>query len=600
VSRHSVVLVVAFLMACARGGPVSPGAEPVAAPPVASTPAFAAAPVTPAPPGEDPDLERLLEGLSLRDRAAQLVWPWIPGGYVPADEETYTRTVARWVDSLHVGGVLISIGGPLDAAARLNDLQRRAPLPLLVGSDLESGSSFRLVGATATPPAMAVGASGDAGDAFAIGRITAREARAVGIHVVFAPVADVNANPANPVINIRAFGEDPAAVARLTAAAVRALEANGVASVPKHFPGHGDTDTDTHVRLPTLAADWARLDSVELVPFRAAVQAGATGIMSAHIALPALDGGRVRPATLAPPLLAGLLRDSLRFGGLIVTDALNMGALVATHDAAAIATGALAAGADVLLQPADPAVMIDAVAEAVRAGRITPERLDASVRRVLALKARLGLFRRRTVSLDSVPLVVGNAAFQRTADSIAARSVVLATDRDGLVPRLRGGPQRIAVVAYGDDRSPAVGQALAAELRARGHTVTLTRLWPQSGSASYDTARTALAASPLALFAVAARPLPWDAARLTLPAALGALIDSTARARPTVLASFGSPYIRMQAPAAGTYVLGWLANPAMERAVARALTGAAITGRLPIRIPPDLPLGAGLLLDARP
>ncbi|HEX5632317.1 MAG TPA: glycoside hydrolase family 3 N-terminal domain-containing protein, partial [Gemmatimonadales bacterium] len=187
-SRHVAILVLALLAACTPGPslmiePAGAGAAPRVA--------------------DGGDLDRVLASLSLRDKAAQLVWPWIAGGYVPADDETYTRTVARWVDSLHVGGVLISIGGPIDAAAKLNDLQRRAPLPLLVGADLESGSSFRLVGATATPPNMAVGATGRAEDAFQIARITAIEARAVGIHVVFAPVVDVNDNPANPVINIR-------------------------------------------------------------------------------------------------------------------------------------------------------------------------------------------------------------------------------------------------------------------------------------------------------------------------------------------------------------------------------------------------------------
>jgi beta-N-acetylhexosaminidase len=584
VSPHVAILLLALLVAC------TPGPSLVLEP----------AGTGPAPHLADgEDLERVLASLPLRDKAAQLVWPWIAGGYVPADDETYTRTVARWVDSLHVGGVLISIGGPIDAAAKLNDLQRRAPLPLLVGADLESGSSFRLVGATATPPNMAVGASGRAEDAFQIARITALEARAVGIHVVFAPVVDVNDNPANPVINIRSFGEDPAAVARLGAAAVRALEANGVASVPKHFPGHGNTDTDTHVALPTNAAEWPRLSGVELAPFRAAVDAGATGIMSAHIAMPALDGGQVRPATLSPAVLGGVLRDSLRFAGLVVTDALNMGALMRNYDVPAIAVGALLAGADVLLQPSDPWAVVEAVVAAVRDGRVSEARLDASVRRVLALKRRLGLFRRRTVSLDSVALVVGSAGFQRSADSIAARSIVLATDRDGLVARVREGRQRIALVAYGDDRSPTVGQTLAAELRARGHTVSLTRLWPQSGPASYDTARVALAGADIALFAVAARPLPWDAERLTLPAALGTLIDSTAASRPTILASFGSPYILRQAPSVGTFLLGWLANPAMERAMAGALGGAAITGRLPIRVPPDLPLGAGLTVERR-
>jgi beta-N-acetylhexosaminidase len=420
----------------------------------------------------------------------------------------------------------------------------------------------------------------------------------VGIHLAFAPVADVNDNPDNPVINIRSFGEDPRAVGRLVAAAVRGLESNGMASTAKHFPGHGNTDTDTHLALPTNPGDWARLSRVELPPFRDAIGAGVTGVMSAHIALPALDGGRVRPATLTPAVLTGVLRDSLGFRGVVFTDALNMGSLVKNYAVADIAVGALLAGADVLVQPGNPYAIVDAIEAAMRDGRVTPARVDASVRKVLALKRRFGLFTTRTVPLDSVPTRVGAPAFQRTADSIAARAIVLVRDSQGVVARLRTSPQRVALVTYGDDRSPDVGRTLAAQLRAKGHAVSLARLWPNSGDASLDSARTALGAATVAVFAIAARPLPWDASRLTLPAPIAHLIDSTAATRPTVLVSLGSPYVARSTPAVGSYILGWLANATMERAVAGALTGAAITGRLPVRIPPSDTLGGGIALPA--
>jgi beta-N-acetylhexosaminidase len=271
-----------------------------------------------------------------------------------------------------------------------------------------------------------------------------------------------------------------------------------------------------------------------------------------------------------------------------------MGSLVKNFAVADIAVGAVLAGADVLVQPADPLAIVDALDAAVRDGRLSEARIDQSVRRVLALKRRLGLFGARTVPLDSVPAKVGAPAFQRIADDIAARSIVLVRDSQGVVSRLRTLPQRVALVTYGDDRSPAVGQVLAAELRAKGHTVTLTRLWPNSGPASLDSARTALAAGTTGVFAIAARPLPWDASRLTLPAPIARLVDSTAATRPTILVSLGSPYVVRSLPSVGSYLLGWLANATMERAVAGALTGAAITGRLPVRIPPGDTVGGGL------
>jgi beta-N-acetylhexosaminidase len=545
-------------------------------------------------------VDQLLDSLPLRDKAAQLVWPWLLGNYAANDDETYTRTAAAWVDSLHVGGILISVGSPLDVASKLNDLQRRAALPLLVGSDLESGTSFRFTGGTPTPPNMAVGATGREMDAYQLGRMTALEGRAVGVHIAFAPVADVNDNPQNPVINTRSFGEDPKAVAKLVAAAVRGIQDNGMLATVKHFPGHGNTDTDTHLALPTIPGDWARLDSVELVPFRAAIRAGVAGVMSAHIGLPALDGGRVQPSTLTPAVFTGILRDSLGFKGLAVTDALNMGALVKNYPPADIPVLALQAGADILLQPSDPRAVVDAVEAAVKDGRISRARLDASVRKVLEMKRRLGLFARRTVPLDSVSAYVGAAEFQRTADDIAARSMVLVKDSLGVIDTLRAHPQKLALVTYGDERSPNVGVALAAELRARGYGVALQRLWPNSGPASYDSARVAIAASPTAVFAIAVRAFPWHLSAIDLPPAVAALIDSTSRTRSTTLVSLGNPYIIRQTPTVGSYLLGWLSNPTTETAVARALSGAAIEGTLPIRLPPDVPLGAGLQRPALP
>ena len=552
----------------------------------------APAPMGPSPAPRAVSVDRLLDSLSLRDRIAQLVVPWVAGSYSAFDDAAFSRAVA-WVDSLHVGGIIVSIGSPLDVAAKLNHLQERSPLPLLIASDLESGTTFRLVGGTPFPPNMGVGASGKELDAYEVGRVTALEGRAVGIHLTFAPVADVNSNPANPIINTRSFGEDPAAVGRLVAAAVRGIQEHGMLATAKHFPGHGDTGTDSHIALPILTAGWPRLDSVELVPFRAAIAAGVTAVMSAHIALPGLDSGRTRPGTVAPNILTGILRDSLGFKGLTVTDALNMGALVTTLGAADAPVMAFEAGADILLQPADPAVTIAAMEQAVRSGRITETRLNRSVRKVLILKERLGLFRRRTVALDSVPAVVGRADFLETAREIAARSIVLARDSGGAVDSLRAAPRTLTLVAYGDESSPTAGSALAAELRARGHKVTLVRLSPPSGPASYDSARTALAASPMAVFAIAVRA---TAARgtIAMPTALASLLDSTAVQRPTALVSLGSPYIVSQAPHVGSYLLAWAANPVSEQAAARALSGAAITGKLPIRIPPDQPVGAGL------
>jgi beta-N-acetylhexosaminidase len=569
------------------------GPAPVAGPVPVSAPGMTAA-----------GIDSLLDTLPLRDRVVQVVMPWIPGTYAAVDDPELVRTLA-WVDSLHVGGLLVSVGSPLDIAAKLNYLQQRSPLPLLIGSDLESGTAFRLIGGTPFPPNMGVAAGGGELAAYDIGTITAREARAVGIHITFSPDADVNSNPDNPIINLRSFGEDPRAVSRLVAAAVRGIQDHGLLATAKHFPGHGDTDVDTHLDLPATTATWARLDSVELRPFRAAIDAGVAAIMSAHIALPTVDAGVHRPGTLSPVVQTAILRDSLEFRGLVLTDALNMGSLVRNYTPATVAVEALRAGADILLQPADPAVAIDAVVAAVRDGRISRERLDRSVRRVLEVKRSLGLFAHRGVRLDSIPAEVGRAEYLARGAQIAALGIVLAEDRDGTVDSLRARPQPVALVSYGDDRSPTAGVALAAELKSRGYAVSGFRLSPASGEAGYDSARVVLGGAPVAVFAVAIRPAPWHANGVSLPPALARLIDSTSAARRTVLISEGTPYMIRETPGVSSYLLAWAADPVSETAAARALAGAAmITGHLPITIPPRYPLGAGLRrgadLGARP
>jgi beta-N-acetylhexosaminidase len=540
------------------------------------------------------DVDALLAELSVRDKVAQLVMPWIAGTYASADDPEFARALA-WVDSLHVGGLLISVGSPLDIAAKLNTLQQRSKLPLLIGSDLESGTSIRFIGGTPFPPNMGIAAGEGVKAAYDIGRITALEGRAAGIHIAFSPVADVNSNPANPIINLRSFGEDPAAVSQLVVAAVKGIQDNGMLAAVKHFPGHGDTDIDTHLDLPATAATWQRLDSIELPPFRAAIGAGVKGVMSAHIALTAFDPGTHRPATLSPRVQTAILRDSLGFRGLVLTDALNMGSLVRNFPASKVAVDAFLAGADILLQPADPAATIEAVTAAVRDGRITRARLDRSVRRVLEIKKDLALFSRRTASLDSITTRVGQAKYLSLAQEIATRGIVLAEDRYGTVDSLRVRAQPVALVSYADDRSPTTGVKLTAELRARGYPVTSMRLFPSSGAASYDSARAVLRQGDIAIFAVGIRPSPWHLNGITLPVALSQLIDSTAAAGRAVLVSEGTPYMIYETPRVTSYLLAWSTDPVTERAVGRALSGAApITGRLPISIPPRYTRGWGV------
>jgi beta-N-acetylhexosaminidase len=539
-------------------------------------------------------VRRLLETMSIEDQVGQLVMPWLLGNYLGFDADGMKRA-RDWIDSLHLGGIIISTGSPLDVAAKLNFLQQRSRLPLLISSDLEYGSAFRLQGGTPFPTNMGVAATGREADAYEMGRITAEEGRAVGIHLNFGPVADINLNPANPIINVRSFGEDPNRVARLVTAAIKGSQDAGMLATAKHFPGHGDTETDSHISVPVVRADWARLNAVELVPFRAAIAANAAVVMTGHVALPEILGDST-PATLAPAILRGLLRDSLGFKGLVVTDALDMGALVREHGGGEAAILAFLAGSDLLLMPADPAVAVHAVVAAVRRGRIGRDRLRESVARVLTIKEQLGLFRRRTVSLERIGHVVGQKRFVDAARSIAARSIVLVHDDSNAVRQLRESPARIAVIGYGEV-SGSLGTTFVAQLMRHGHQVTSFRLTPASGPASYDSAAALLATAPNAAFAVAIR-VRSGTGSIGMPDALARLIEASTAERPTVLVSFGSPYLERQVPTVRSLLLAWDADPLAEEAAAGALAGAPITGRLPIQLPPTYPIDGGLQLEA--
>jgi len=579
--RAHRLLIVTAVLGCAGGPTVGRTAKPVPHPPP-SVPVVS--------------VDSLLASLTVRQQVGQLVIPWLSGSYTALDDSLF-QVAARWVDSLEIGGLIISVGSPLDIATKLNALQQRSRLPLLVSADLEWGAGMRVVGATAFPQIMAVGATGDPHDAYAIGAAAGAEGRAVGIHVNFAPDADVNNNPANPIINIRSFGEDPRTVGRLVAEYVRGLHEHGMLATLKHFPGHGDTETDSHIGLPVITAGYARLDSLELVPFRAGIAAGADVVMSAHIAFPSLTGSN-DPATVSAAVLTGLLRDSLRFPGLVVTDALMMGAIVAKYGAGEATVRAFLAGSDLLLIPADADSAVAAMTAAVAAGRVTPQRLAQSVRRVLEIKRRLGLLEHRTVPLDSIPHVVGSKRFQDAANDLAVRSLTLVRDVGGRLHALRARPGRLALIAYADEANSSVGLLLTDLLRQGGDTVDFFRLWPMSGTLSYDSARAVIARAPATVFVANVRPISWKG-NIALPDSLAQLITVTDAARPTVLVSLGSPYLLNQTATVRSYLIAWSGVRASERAVALALLGRVpIGGHLPTRIPPDYPLGWGVTVPA--
>jgi beta-N-acetylhexosaminidase len=546
----------------------------------------------------------------LRAKVGQLVFTWVPGGYASTSSPEFEMLRRRVVDD-GVGGVAISIGLPHTYAVKLNALQRLARVPLLVASDFESGGPgmrlgrvyalphlLSLGGGTTFPPTMAFGAIGDERFAYELGRITALEARAVGVHLTFAPVLDVNSNPENPIINTRSFGEDPELVARLGAAFIRGARAGGLLTTGKHFPGHGDTRSDSHIDLPTISATRERLMKVELVPFRRAIRAGVDAIMTAHIAAPAILGPDPPPATLSPYFLRELLREELGFRGVIFTDAMRMGAIANRYGPGEAAVRAIEAGADVILSPGDVTAVIDAVIEAVRSGRIPETRLDRSVRRVLELKARAGLHRGRLVDVEAVADVVARAEHLAFADTAAARSITLPRDRDGLVPIDTSRVRRVLSVTFARRTNPVAGRTFNRRMAARFEAFDTAWVSESTHPAVYDTLAVLARSVDLVLASVYVSPRA-GLGSVAVPPAFARFVNGIVDAGvPTVVVSFGNPYLLTDLHSVGTYLLAWGGREVSQRAAAAALLGAApITGRLPISLPPFHRAGEGLRRD---
>lgn len=564
-----------------------------------------------APVEQEPWAARTLAGLSLEEKAGQLIMPWVLGDFAPEGSESHER-IFSMIEKSRVGGVIMSVGTPFEVAAKLNDLQNHAEIPLLVAADLETGAGFRmrgaihmpgsidLGGATNFPSLMAVGATGREELAYEMGRITAVEARAVGVHVPFAPVLDVNNNPDNPIINVRSFGEDPEKVAKMGIAFIRGVQENGAIATGKHFPGHGDTEVDSHVALPVIHHDRARMDSVELRPFQEAIDAGMAAIMSAHISVPSLNGGVREPSTLSPLVLTHVLRDEMGFEGIVFTDAMDMSAISRQHRSGEAAVRALEAGADVILMPASVGDAVKGIVEAVEEGRITVERLDRSVLRILETKERLGLPERRTVAIEEIPNTVGVPEHTRLAEQIAQESITLLQNRRGLLPLAGTRTARVMSVSYRRQSDVLAGRFFNRALRETYPRLVTADVDADTPDAVYDGLKRRAGEQALVVVGTYVTSVNVSGS-FTLPAELVDFIRHLDRTGvPHVVVSFGNPYLIMDFPDVQSYLLAWSGSEASQRAAARAILGESdIAGRVPTRIPPLFQIGDGLTIPSK-
>jgi beta-N-acetylhexosaminidase len=589
--------------------------------------------MAPPRPGLDKAAERWIEQtkskLTIDEKIGQLLVASFESSFLSTDSDAFDQ-LTRLVREYHIGGfhvfgasvpappVLLNagygsviLGQPLAAASLINRLQALSAVPLLNSADFECGVGFRIFGATTFPRQMAMGAIAGADGVPLVreqARITALEARALGVSVNFAPVADVNNNPRNPVINTRSYGEDPERVAALVAAYVAGARESGMISTIKHFPGHGDTDIDSHLGLPVITFDRARLNAIELVPFRRGIEQGTGAVMAAHIELPALDPSPSTPATFSRPILDGLLRRELGFDGLLYTDSMSMDAVAKMVPPDEAAVRAVLAGADQVLHSPDAVAAFNGLRGAVAGGRLTESRIDESIHRILRAKAAAGLHLQRVIDLEAVPAKVGSRSSRAVAEEASERSMTLIKDDRRQVPLTipRDAPVLyLSVLDYPSGwQIAAPSRTFIPELRKRWPQLTSIEISDHTPLAELELVRAVAPRYGAVVASVFVRATSGSGRLDLSPEPIRLLRDlarlTATRNTPLVTCFFGNPYVAAAIPELPAMLLTYDFYDLAERSAVRAIAGEApIRGRLPIALPGLFPVGHGLDRAAR-
>ena len=587
----------------------------------------------PGPPHLDRDGEKwvrhTLNNMSTEEKVGQLFMVWARAEFFNVNNPRYQQFMEE-IEHYHVGSFALSIpvdvpflirSQPYEAAMLVNHLQQQSKLPLLIAADFESGLSTRFTGTTVFPHAMAFGAAGKTEYAESFGKITALEARAIGVHWNFFPVADVNSNPANPIINTRSFGENPQQVGEMVAAYIRGARSNGMLTTAKHFPGHGDTATDTHLGVAQVRGDMARLESVELPPFRKAMEAGVDAVMVAHVTVPDLESDPNRVAVTSPAIVTHLLKEQLGFQGIVVTDALDMGAVTRLYaaDIGREAVDAFKAGNDVLIIPPDLNAAYRALLAAVATGEISRERLDISVRKILQAKASLGLQRARLVDMSALDKLIGQPQNVALAQKISDDAITLVRENGKVLPLKAAkkpalslpyqAPEairnRVVAVIFSDDVRLESGRALERQIRARVPDARILYVDPRIAGAMSEDVLKAVDEAESVVAAVYAVPSPGARAsgagvRPTDPTGtlLQRILDHGAEK--TAVVAVGNPYLAEDFPTIQNYLCTFSTASVSETSAVKALFGEiSIHGHLPVSIPTIAQRDAGIERPAK-
>ncbi len=555
--------------------------------------------------------------MSVEEKVGQLIHVGINARFAN-QSSPFFKDLQRHVVENKIGGIIF-FGAPIyETTILANRMQQNAKLPMLMSLDAETGIGMRFQDATNFPWAMAVTATGNPEFARRMGVITGREARAIGIQHVYAPVLDVNNNAANPVINVRSFGENPEDVANFGIAFAQGVQSQKVIATAKHFPGHGDTNVDSHRGLPIIELPRERLNSLELFPFKKGIAAGIGSIMIAHIALPQIDGEEITPlkkyeggdaeagaeivnqkatipATLSAKVQTDMLRNELGFKGLIVSDAMSMSGLTLYFTQEEAGVRAFLAGTDILEKPSDVDAMIRGLINAVKSGRIPMQRLDESVTRQLSWKYELGLFSNRMTPIDQIDKLVSSEDSTILTDEIATKAITLVRSETGILPINRSAKIAVLGISNGFD-GPNTMASLVSTLRGNGLKFTTAYLQENTVAEQVAEAHKAIREADTVIVGLYGRVRSGAKNSVGIPENGTAILkDLLASNKEVIGISFGNPYVLGAFPEIKTYLVAYGDMPSLQRASARSILGTQdITGRLPISLPGLYARGTGI------
>lgn len=540
------------------------------------------------------NVETLLDQMTLREKIGQLFFVPASGSFKNDDDESYQELIKQ-VRDYHVGGIIFKSGNIYGQAVLHNKLQRFSEIPLWITQDMEFGPAMRLDDATRFVPAMGVAATQNPQYAYWMGKITAQEARALGVNQIFAPVLDVNNNPDNPVINVRSFSGNPDTVAAYGNKFIEGVQSENIVSTAKHFPGHGDTDTDSHLSLPVIKYNFARLDSIELVPFRSAVGNGVNSVMSAHIAFPKISPDSALPATMDSTVLNRILMDSLAFKGMVVTDGLEMRGISSHYSPGEAVVKALKAGADLMLLSPDMLTALHEIEHAVHNGNISESRIDQSVRKLLNWKKKQGLFEKNQVDINALSSKINRRDHQLIANEISRKSLTLIKNKNDILPIHASEFPKVMVVSVSDGSSGRAGSSFVSRLKDYHPDVTSHVLDERTGREEKE--EMLKDARKADLIIIGSFIYVRSGQKVQLSDEHLDFLKKLKRNKPSVLIAFGNPYVVQDMPDTDVQLMAWSANGGQVKSAVPALFGGStISGRLPIEIPGMYPINHGITL----